>query len=211
MLDAVLPILHSHRPGNEWWSFGGGTALAIHLDHRVSYDIDIFLESSRDLKALTPNQNPLMKALLGADKYEYPGNYLKISQPGGEIDFITALPQTDPGTVEWRHGGYPVRLETPVEIAMKKLFYRPSTFKIRDIFDVAAVIDGGYRESLLAALPAVGDRLAKVLDRIAVLEPVYEQRAVGDVDPTVKGRKWLRTEKAIPPVLDLLREAQRLS
>jgi len=35
MLSAVLPILEELRPGPDWWSFGGGTALAVHLEHRI--------------------------------------------------------------------------------------------------------------------------------------------------------------------------------
>ncbi len=36
------------------WSFGGGTALAIQLDHRTSYDIDIFFPDSQALRELSP-------------------------------------------------------------------------------------------------------------------------------------------------------------
>ena len=34
------------------WTFGGGTALARVLDHRISYDVDVFLDSSTVLKNL---------------------------------------------------------------------------------------------------------------------------------------------------------------
>jgi hypothetical protein len=206
MLDAVLPILHELRPGPDWWSFGGGTALAVHLGHRVSYDIDLFLDSSRDLRALTPQRNPRITALLGNPpmKYEYPGSYLKLTQEDGEIDFIVATPQTDPGYVAWSHGGYPVHLETPVEIAIKKLFYRPSTFKIRDVFDVAAVLER-YPAELDAALPLVADRLDKVIDRIEALAPSYAVQVLADVNPTEQGQGWLDPERSLCPLLTYLR------
>jgi hypothetical protein len=36
------------------WSFGGGTALMLRIDHRESYDIDIFLEDPQFLPFLNP-------------------------------------------------------------------------------------------------------------------------------------------------------------
>jgi hypothetical protein len=68
------------------WSLGGGTALALHLNHRISFDVDIFLDHPGALKELM--KNPKTKRL--SDDREFPGNYLKIIRPEGEIDFILA-------------------------------------------------------------------------------------------------------------------------
>ena len=209
MLADILPVLQAHRPGDDWWTFGGGTALGIQLGHRISYDIDIFLDSSRDLKALTPNANPLVRALLNGRPYEYPGYYLKLRQDGGEIDIIVATPQSDPGWNQWQHAGYPVRIETPVEIALKKVFYRPSTFKIRDIFDVAAVIDHGHGETLRTLMPTISDKLDLLANRVALLAPTYAERVVHDVNPTESGRRWLDPEAALPPVFDLIDDCRK--
>lgn len=65
MLGAVIPVLDAHRSDGGWWSFGGGTALTQRLGHRESYDIDLFIESAADLKALSPNANAAMKRLVG--------------------------------------------------------------------------------------------------------------------------------------------------
>ena len=178
----------------------------MHLEHRVSYDIDLFLDSSRDLRALTPERNPRIKALLGDPpmKYEYPGRCLKLTQEDGEIDFIVATPQTDPGFVAWSHAGYPVHLETAVEIAVKNLFFRRSTFKVRDVFDVAAVLER-YPVELDAALPLVADRVSKVIDRIGALAPIYAEQVLADVTPTELGRRWLDPELSLRPLLDYLR------
>lgn len=211
MLRDILPILEAHRPGSDWWSFGGGTSLAVHLDHRVSYDIDIFLDSSRDLKSLTPNANPRVQALQDGLKYEYPGHYQKLYRPGGEIDIIVASARTEPGATAWEFEGHPVLLDTPVETAIKKMFYRPSTFKLRDAFDVAAIIDSGYADDLSASMAEVSDRLALVLDRLELLAPVYESEAWNDINPTEKGLRWMTRAAAIDPLIGFIRtQAERI-
>src|ERR1700741_817102 len=69
------------------WTFGGGTALAQILSHRISYGVYIFLDSSTVLKNLAPNMNPATKWL--CDTWQWPGRYLKlILRDIGEIDFL---------------------------------------------------------------------------------------------------------------------------
>ncbi|HEY9539475.1 MAG TPA: nucleotidyl transferase AbiEii/AbiGii toxin family protein [Kiloniellaceae bacterium] len=70
------------------WTFGGGTALAVFYEHRISYDVDIFLSNAEAVTDLSPARNPATKALLGEHGYQFPGNYLKLELDRGEIDFI---------------------------------------------------------------------------------------------------------------------------
>lgn len=172
------------------WTFGGGTALALHLGHRVSYDIDAFVRDSDILRDLTPARNPLTRVLLAGRKYEYPGHYLKLDMGVGEIDFIVAGRRTDDPTQEWTFEGRVIRIETPWEIAVKKAFHRPSTFKLRDIFDLAAVVES-HPEHLAASLGEVEDKLDKVIHRVALLAPQYETLVIDDVNPTEYGRRYL--------------------
>jgi hypothetical protein len=171
------------------WSFGGGTALAAHYRHRLSYDIDIFFADADAVTALSPNQNPKTKALLAGRKYEFPGNYLKLKLNEGEIDFIVGSKRTSDPTQAWQFEGRPIQIETPWEIAVKKLFYRPSTFKVRDIFDLAAIIDHD-REKLDPFVSVVADRLDKAIDRVSAIVPSYEMLASREVIPTEGGQKY---------------------
>ncbi|WP_083900717.1 nucleotidyl transferase AbiEii/AbiGii toxin family protein [Azospirillum sp. B4] len=123
-------------PEGTAWSFGGGTALAVHYGHRTSYDIDAFVGASDTVRALTPQRNPVTRQILEGNPYEYPGNYLKLVFPDGEIDFIVAGSQTDTPVAPWVFESATVPLETPWEIAIKKMFFRPSNFKVRDVFDL---------------------------------------------------------------------------
>ena len=51
LLELVLPAL-DELPNELTWSLGGGTALSISLNHRISYDIDIFFQDASALKFL---------------------------------------------------------------------------------------------------------------------------------------------------------------
>jgi hypothetical protein len=99
-----------------------------------------------------------------------------------------------------------VPIDTPWETAMKKMFYRPSTFKVRDVFDLAAVVDH-HPDELRAGMAEIEDRLPRLLNRIDLLRPVYERLAVDDVNPTESGRKYM-TAAAIESVVEFLRAYQ---
>ncbi len=62
--------------------------MSISLNHRISYDIDIFFQDASALKLLSPLKNAKIKAL--SDDWQQPGNYLKIERPEGDIDFLIA-------------------------------------------------------------------------------------------------------------------------
>jgi hypothetical protein len=206
LLASTLDLLDT-LPIKPDWSFGGGTSLAVHYDHRYSYDIDAFVGSGDVIRALSPNRNPATKALLGGRKYEYPGNYLKLVLESGEIDFIVGTSRTDDPIEHWMFEGRVVPIDTPWETAVKKMFYRPSTFKVRDVFDLAAVVER-HPEELGAGLVEIDDRFPRLLDRIDSLRPVYATLAKDDVNPTESGRKYMTTE-AIETVFEFLRDYQR--
>ena len=119
------------------WTWGGGTALATQIDHRKSYDIDIFLSSSEALRNLSPNRNEVSREI--TDLWQEPGHYIKLERPEGEIDFIVASARTPNPTKPYDFEGREIRRETPAEILAKKLHYRGSTILARDVFDIAAV------------------------------------------------------------------------
>jgi len=162
----------------------------VHYGHRHSYDIDLFLSGSDAVHDLAPNRNPATRALLDGRAYEYPGNYLKLTLDEGEIDFIVASARTRDPTQDWTFEGRALRIDTPWETAVKKMFHRPSQFKVRDVFDLAAVIERHPAE-LAASLDEVADRMPRLLDRIDRLRPAYERLAEQDVYPTEDGRRYM--------------------
>lgn len=185
------------------WTFGGGTSLAMHYDHRISHDIDIFVSNSQTVTDLSPGRNPATKVLLSGRSYQFPGNYLKLQLENGEIDFIVGSSRTRDPTRPWPFQERTILIDTPWETAIKKIFYRSSKFKIRDIFDLAAVIDRDG-EKLKSSLSEIEDRLDKLIDRIDALAPIYEKAANEDINPTESGRKYMKAS-AVLSVLGFLR------
>lgn len=121
------------------WSFGGGTVLMLKYEHRYSKDIDIFLRDPQFLGHVTPRLSPIAEAV--SDDYHEHGEFVKLRLAGGEIDFIgtgwlTKSPYQPASLL-----GRTVNLETPAEIIGKKVRYRAASFKARDLFDLAIVLE----------------------------------------------------------------------
>ena len=187
LLELVLPSLNE-LPNELTWSLGGGTALSISLNHRISYDIDIFFQDASALRLLSPNKNNKIRAL--SDDWQQPGNYLKIERPEGDIDFLVA--RTFSASPYFLHDfmGKEIFVETPAEIIAKKIHYRGSQFSVRDIFDIAAV-----SELAPDALPSVSseirDALPRTWDRIKLLRNRYDQTIHDAVFPSELGEKFM--------------------
>jgi hypothetical protein len=194
LLDTALPALdyvfgppdQTRKPD---WTLGGGTAIMLAINHRLSHDIDIFV-AGISLKAFTPWMNPAARTI--SDRFQWPGHYLKFERPDGEIDFLSAPLQTDPGFAWQTLRGRPVALETPEEVIVKKVRYRSEQFKARDAFDLAAV--GAALPGLAQILAAeVPDALPRLADAIRVLSARGEAPLRAAVMPLGAGVNMLPT------------------
>lgn len=187
LLELVLPAL-DELPDSMDWTLGGGTGLAISLNHRISYDIDIFFEHAAALKKLSPNANPHIRRL--SDNWQQPGHYLKIERPEGDIDFLVTRSFTETPYFPYIFQGRTIHVETPIEIISKKIHFRGSRFTIRDIFDFAAfsVIDSAPS---IASLSDVAESLPRALHRVRLLRERYETTIQEAVNPTPEGEKFL--------------------
>src|SRR5262245_42008160 len=78
------------------WTFSGETSLALDLQHRVSYDIDAFMDSAKAIRELVPIRNDVTRAICWnpetqRPEFHWPGRYLKLLvHKKGEIDFLGA-------------------------------------------------------------------------------------------------------------------------
>ncbi|WP_370125257.1 nucleotidyl transferase AbiEii/AbiGii toxin family protein [Sinorhizobium fredii] len=136
------------------WTLGGGTALMLQIDHRESFDVDIFLDDPQVLPYLNPKTQGYTLDISPVG-YESDGSRtLKIVfENVGEIDFICAPSLTDNPTVKAEVRGRDVLLETPAEIIAKKIYYRGAAMQPRDMFDIACVLRThgvGYLNEALA-------------------------------------------------------------
>lgn len=187
LLELVLPAL-DELPDSMAWTLGGGTGLAISLEHRVSCDIDVFFEHAGALKLLSPNKNGRIRQL--SDNWQQPGHYLKIERPEGDIDFLVARSFSEPPFFGFPFQGRNICVETPVEIIAKKIHFRGSRLAVRDIFDFAAfsVTDNAAE---IALLPDIAESLPRALHRIKLMGKRYETTVREAVNPTPKGKRFL--------------------
>lgn len=199
LLELTLPALDEVGPDVKW-TLGGGTALALRIHHRISYDIDIFLEDAAHLRALSPNRNAASRAI--TDRWQEPGHYLKLEREEGAIDFIVAARQTDLTPWLYRFKSREIRVEEPAEILAKKLKYRGSRLLPRDIFDILAAhrFDPSSVKTAVAAAP---DGVRHAIDRIQRIETRYRETIRDEVNPTDSGVEILE--------IDPLQAAEALS
>jgi nucleotidyltransferase AbiEii toxin of type IV toxin-antitoxin system len=170
IIDAAEAII-----GPFSWSFGGGTVLMLRYQHRYSRDIDIFLRDPQFIGHMTPRLSPIAEAV--SDDYDEQGEFVKLRLPGGEIDFIgTGWLTPDPYHAESLMGRS-VNLETPAEIIAKKVLYRAASFKARDLFDLAVVLDN-EPDAIREIAPVIREHRALLETRVqkyrAVLREEYE-------------------------------------
>lgn len=206
MLHDILPVIDDSLPA-ESWVLGGGTSIAMRLGHRVSYDLDFFLENSRLVRGMAPGKNERVKAFLGDRLFQFPGHYLKLELEHGEIDFIVASGITDAGPDPFDFEGRTVPLEAFPEIAAKKVFFRASDFLVRDIFDLIALRELAGLDldrEVFDELPE--DRLPRLLSRLEAIVPHYGAKVREEVNPTDLGRTFMAQEKA-EEVLALVRRS----
>ena len=168
LLILALPVLSDLETP---WTLGGGTGLFLRLNHRVSYDIDIFLEDPRGLKTIAGD--PRTKRI--SNDWQFPGNYLKLIRQEGEIDFILATTITENCFFAHSFKGTEINVETPAEIIAKKIRYRGSNFTIRDIFDFALAV--GHDPRLMVNLGQALSRkdFQKTLDRVTLLKRNFRE------------------------------------
>ena len=158
------------------WSFGGGTALMLQIDHRESHDIDLFLDDPQLLPFLNPERQDIELERM-PDSYSVETTVLKLAYAEtGEIDFIVCADITDQPSQKREVRGQLVALETPAEIVAKKVYYRGWSFQPRDMFDLAAVAEHYGSEYAVAALAQAGrEPCEKALGVVEKAKPDFVQ------------------------------------
>ena len=163
------------------WTFGGGTALMLQIDHRESHDIDIFLPDPQFLAYLDPQKRDFKFEVQPA---EYDGDgtkFLKLAfEDIGQIDFIVGSSMTSLPTIRRMIDGEEVDLETVPEIIVKKIHYRGTNVRPRDIFDIAAAAET-HADAIVEALRSYRSDAAKTLSTLDKLNPDFVNAAIADM------------------------------
>ena len=121
------------------WTWGGGTVLMLRHQHRLSWDIDLFLGDVQYLTYLSPRLNDEVGETVS--RYTEQANHLRCFVQGvGEIDYLTAQPVVDVKPERMEVDGHgPLQVMSDREILAQKIQYRGTRFTGRDLFDFAMI------------------------------------------------------------------------
>ncbi len=164
------------------WTFGGGTAMMLQIDHRESRDVDLFLDDPQLLPYVEAAVAE-MQFQIGTPTYSGDGRgHLKIAfEEIGEIDFLVTGHMTNDYAVKCSILGRDVQLETIPEIIAKKIRFRGALIQPRDVFDIAAAFESGNGAGIETVLADNQDAVAVASERLAGLSPDYVETVIGQL------------------------------
>lgn len=118
----LIRQVNADAPIIDHWTFGGGTAMMLQIDHRESHDVDLFLNDAQLLPFLNPETHDFTFEVTPTDHYGDGTSFLKFAFDGiGEIDFIVRQALTNSPAIEREVEGEKILLETVPEIITKKV------------------------------------------------------------------------------------------
>lgn len=196
-LKDAMDILDNSGIIASQWDFGGGSALELMLQHRKSEDIDLFVSNPQIPTMMSPRLNDYVRDC----EYDESSSHLKLYKNGYQIDFICTSKLMAVDSMPFAFNDTTIFIEHPTEILFKKLFYRGSTLKFRDVFDIVAALDKGIvnkddihgfihnmgnkrdaffmRMNRLNSVP--GDQILASVDKLNVY-PEYHDLAINAID-----------------------------
>jgi hypothetical protein len=175
---SLIRQVNSQQPIIGSWTFGGGTAMMLQIDHRESHDVDIFLPDPQLLSFLDPKLRDFDFEIAPSDYDGDGSSFLKIAfEDVGQIDFIVGRALTSSPAIEKKIENEVVQLEAITEIITKKIYHRGASIQPRDIFDVAAASEQ-FEENIILALRNYPEKVAITLTKINQLNPEFVQRAI---------------------------------
>lgn len=178
---AIIRQANAKQTIIDHWTFGGGTAMMLQIDHRESHDVDIFLSDPQVLPYLNPKTQNFELEIWPTD-YEGDGTKaLKLAfQDIGEIDFIVAGSLTTAPNTLATVEGEKVLLETIPEIIAKKIYHRGLSIKPRDIFDIAAAGEK-HADALIVELKPYKAEVIKALSTMEKLNPDFVNNTISQL------------------------------
>jgi Nucleotidyl transferase AbiEii toxin, Type IV TA system len=178
---ALIRQVNSDQSIIDQWTLGGGTAMMLQIGHRESNDVDIFLSDPQFLSFLDPQKRDFQFEI-SPTAFDGDGvSFQKLAfKDVGEIDFIVGHAMTSSPAIQAIIEGEATQLETIPEIIAKKIYYRGSSIKPRDIFDIAAAAEQ-HAESVIDALCAYRAEVQTTLEVMDKLNPDFVNGAIAQL------------------------------
>lgn len=167
--------------------------MMLQIDHRESNDVDIFLSDPQFLSFLDPQKRDFQFEIWPT-AFDGDGvSFQKLAfKDVGEIDFIIGHAMTSSPAIQAIVEGEATQLETIPEIIAKKIYYRGSSIKPRDIFDIAAAAEE-HAVSVIDALRAYRAEVQATLEVIDKLNPDFVSGAIAQLSIKDKFRPVANT------------------
>ncbi len=182
--------------------FGGGTALAMYyFGHRLSFDIDLFVENRQYLSFFNPKIWIDDYDNFNSDEYRDDFNHIGVvTKDGIKIDI---LPDENSNKCYLDSSkdifDFNIYIESIEDIIAKKIAFRKTDNKTRDIFDIAVVANND--EELLNNLTNKGKvtiqdlldfkialenlNLNKYNSQIKIIEPISKYQEIASKAPKI--------------------------
>ncbi len=142
--ELILPISNQISL-EKWWVFGGGTALSMfHFQHRISFDIDIFVTEAQVFDFLHPKW--FIDESRVFDNYNYRfdelNSHLQLKTTDNiKVDFLLNESIINPPILNTTLDlDYDLYYESVEDIIAKKIRWRKEDNLTRDIFDIVVAI-----------------------------------------------------------------------
>jgi hypothetical protein len=117
---SLIRQVNSDQPIIDHWTFGGGTAMMIQIDHRESHDVDFFRADPQLLPFLDPQKHDFQFEIQ-PDGYAGDGaRSLKIAFTGIGIQALTTIEKLNPDFVDAAIGELAIK-DRYKEIAKKAI------------------------------------------------------------------------------------------
>jgi Nucleotidyl transferase AbiEii toxin, Type IV TA system len=200
---ALIQQVNSEQSVIDHWTLGGGTAMMLQIGHRESHDVDIFLSDPQLLSFLDPRKRDF-RTDISPTGYDGDGSrFLKLAFGSiGEIDFIVGRALTSSPTLQSNIEGEATLLETVPEIIAKKIHYRGSSIKPRDIFDIAAAAQL-HATPVIHALRSYHSEVQATVGAIERLNPAFVNSAIAQLP--IRDKFHSVAQSALQQAKELLR------
>lgn len=186
-LNQFITDAYPYLPNNDSKQirFGGGTALAIYyFQHRLSFDIDLFVTDPQIMNYLSPKHWLEDTTLFNKDSYKDMSDHIRVLYLKGniKIDILVSVNNTVEYLVDDSKEIFnqAIYLEPVENIIAKKIVYRKEDNLTRDIIDLAVFLsntENGIEILLNKNLVSINDikilfESIKKLDKDEYLEEV---------------------------------------
>jgi len=153
-LEFLLKHIFSRIPKEfkSYYAFGGGTALSLcYFQHRLSFDIDIFIYDAQLMNYINP-QIFFEDIEDEIDDYMCMSHQINMITKDGIYVNILSVKNLNPNKKDILNlNNNSILVETPEEIIAKKIIHRKNDNKVRDLFDIAFALhlDRNFLNKLL--------------------------------------------------------------